>query len=184
MIRNMIKRIRIKNTWLWPDTGQIELAPMTLFFGKNGVGKTAICEYIRDMDDADPGSVIILDKPETGLHPESQMSMADMMIDAIIYRDKRTYNVVQLIIETHSEYFLRRIQRRIAEGVLPPNDIAAYHVQRERCEWNPVHGATIGTIDRLIIDTYGHIHNWPKDFFGDEMGEIIAQSKAAIKKRS
>jgi len=30
---------------------------------------------------------------------------------------------------------------------------------------------------------FGNIQNWPKDFFGDEMGDISSQMAAAIKKR-
>jgi hypothetical protein len=34
-----------------------------------------------------------------------------------------------------------------------------------------------------MIDTYGNIVNWPENFFGDEMEDIAAQSKAALEKR-
>ena len=30
---------------------------------------------------------------------------------------------------------------------------------------------------------YGNIQNWPENFFGDEMGDITEQAKAAMKKR-
>jgi hypothetical protein len=30
---------------------------------------------------------------------------------------------------------------------------------------------------------YGTIRNWPKNFFGDEMGDITEHAKAAMKKR-
>lgn len=35
----------------------------------------------------------------------------------------------------------------------------------------------------LEIDVFGNILNWPKNFFGDEMGDITAQAKAAMTKR-
>jgi hypothetical protein len=35
----------------------------------------------------------------------------------------------------------------------------------------------------LQIDIFGNIQNWPENFFGDEMDDITAQAKAAMKKR-
>jgi len=35
----------------------------------------------------------------------------------------------------------------------------------------------------LQIDILGNIKNWPENFFGDEMGDITEQAKAAMKKR-
>ena len=39
------------------------------------------------------------------------------------------------------------------------------------------------SLENLNIDLFGNIQNWPKDFFGDEMGDISSQMAAAIKKR-
>jgi len=39
------------------------------------------------------------------------------------------------------------------------------------------------TLWPLEIDIFGQFVNWPKDFSGDEMGDIAGQAKAAIKKR-
>ena len=42
---------------------------------------------------------------------------------------------------------------------------------------------TPATLEPLQIDIFGNIQNWPDKFFGDEMGDITEQAKAAIKKR-
>ena len=42
---------------------------------------------------------------------------------------------------------------------------------------------TPATLDPLQIDMFGNIQNWPENFFGDEMGDITEQAKAAMKKR-
>lgn len=169
----MIKSVIIKKINAGYDLGTIELAPITLIFGRNGAGKTDICDYIRGLYDYDPASVIIIDKPESGMHPKYQMDTADIIIDTVKHGTK------QIIAETHSEYLLRRLQRRIAEGVLHHKDVAVYHITDEYRGGKPYK-----TLDKLKIDESGNIHNWPDDFFGDELGEIIAQSKAALKKRS
>ena len=35
----------------------------------------------------------------------------------------------------------------------------------------------------LQIDIFGNIQNWPKNFFGDEMGDIAEQGKAVMYKK-
>jgi hypothetical protein len=38
-------------------------------------------------------------------------------------------------------------------------------------------------LEPLQIDEYGHIRNWPENFFGDEMTDIAEQAKAALLRR-
>ena len=38
----MLERLRIKNFKAWTDTGEIQLAPLTIFFGTNSSGKTSL----------------------------------------------------------------------------------------------------------------------------------------------
>ena len=35
----------------------------------------------------------------------------------------------------------------------------------------------------LEIDPYGNITNWPKDFFGDEMADLLAMTQAMMKRQ-
>ena len=55
------------------------------------------------------GSLTIVEQPEMHLHPEAQAALADFFIECLIKRNAR------FLIETHSEHFLLRLQRRIAE---------------------------------------------------------------------
>ena len=38
--------------------------------------------------------------------------------------------------------------------------------------------------ERLDVDMFGDIKNWPKDFFGDEMGDLTAKTKAAMRRQA
>ena len=38
-------------------------------------------------------------------------------------------------------------------------------------------------IEKLDVDAYGNITNWPQNFFGDEMGDLAAKAKAEMKRR-
>ena len=97
------------------------------------------------------------------------------MIDAILSYENGKERGIQLIIETHSEHFLRRLQRRIAEDALPTECLSAYFANANSM---PI------KLEELQVDKYGNILNWPSDFFGDEMGDITAQSLAAMEKRT
>jgi predicted ATPase len=121
-----------------------------------------LCSYVPK------GSIIILEHPEIHLHPSVQMGLADVFIDAIKTRK------VQIILESHSEYLLRRLQRRIAEEKLAKDDAALYF-----CDI--VDGAS--RLTPLELDDFGNITNWPKDFFGDEFGEMAATTEAAIERK-
>jgi predicted ATPase len=115
-----------------------------------------------------------MEQPEIHLHPNAQSALADVMIDVINSRENGVDRDIQLIIETHSEHFLRRLQRRIAEDVVPQDKVSAYFANIAK---------TPATLEPLQIDTYGNILNWPENFFGDEMSDITEQAKAALKKR-
>ena len=139
-----------------------------------GFGVSQVLPVLAQCFYAPPGSIILMEQPEIHLHPSAQSALADVMIDAIGSRENRKERGIQLIIESHSEHFLRRLQRRIAEGDVLKEEVSAYFANITR---------TPATLEPLDIDDYGNIKNWPQDFFGDEMGDIIEQSKAAIKAR-
>jgi predicted ATPase len=123
-----------------------------------------ICYYVPE------GATILLEQPEIHLHPSVQAGLADVFLDAT-----RTRNV-QIIFESHSEHLLRRLQRRIAEdgaGEIAPSTALYF------C--NVANGASVLT--ELDVDLLGNIKNWPRDFFGDEFGEMAAMTKAAMTRR-
>lgn len=118
-------------------------------------------------------SVVIFEQPEIHLHPAVQAELADLFIDAIRAKEGGTDRNIQFIIESHSEHLLRRLQRRIAEGALAPEDAALYFVDAAGGE---------ARIAELEMDEYGRIRNWPENFFGDAIGETEAQMDAMFHK--
>lgn len=114
------------------------------------------------------GSTIILEQPEIHLHPAVQSGLADVFIDAIKTRN------IQIILESHSEHLLRRLQRRIAEEQLDPTDAALYFVNMKK---------GISKLEKLKLDSYGNIHNWPENFFGNELEDMGAMLEAEMKRK-
>ena len=118
-----------------------------------------------------PNSTIWMEQPEIHLHPQVQAELADVFISATHSSENGKARNVQLIVESHSEHFLNRLQRRIAEGGITPDDVAIYFCKR-------VGSAT--ELEPLEVNLYGDIENWPENFFGDEMADLTARTVAAM----
>ena len=117
---------------------------------------------------APEGSILILEQPEAHLHPKVQSELADVLIDVVKNRN------VQIILESHSEHLLLRLMRRIAEEEISVDQTALYFCQ--------INDGT-SEIERLNMDEYGNIRNWPQDFFGDATGELIKKTRAEMQRR-
>jgi predicted ATPase len=118
-------------------------------------------------------SIVIFEQPEIHLHPRVQSDLADLFVDAIRTRENGVPRDCQFIIESHSEHFLRRLQRRIAEQELSNEDAALYFVHGQ---------GTSARIEELDVDLFGNIRNWPDGFFGDEMADIVARTDAQARR--
>jgi hypothetical protein len=118
-------------------------------------------------------SIVIFEQPEIHLHPRVQAELADLFVDAIYAREGGVERGCQFIIESHSEHFLRRLQRRIAEEKLAAKDAALYFVHTE---------ADGARLEELDVDTFGNIRNWPEGFFGDEMEDLVARTEAQARR--
>ncbi len=114
------------------------------------------------------GSTVLMEQPEIHLHPKVQSGLADVMLNVAAVRN------VQIVVESHSEHLMRRLQRRVAEGSASPEDVKLYFVSSQGSQAH---------LSDLRLNEWGEIENWPESFFGDEMGEIAAITEASLKKK-
>ncbi len=114
------------------------------------------------------GSTVVLEQPEIHLHPSVQAGLADIILETALVRR------VQVILESHSEHLLRRLQLRVAEEAAGPDDIGLYF-----CD----HDGTKSEIRKLDLNLFGEIENWPADFFGDPFGETAAIVRAGLRRQ-
>lgn len=140
-----------------------------------GFGVSQVLPALVQAFYAPPGSIVWMEQPEIHLHPRVQCELADAFISAVQAREGGKPRNVQLIVESHSEHFLTRLQRRVAEGEVSTEEVAIYFCRR----------GTDGTeLEPLRMNRFGDIENWPDDFFGDEMGEMTARTVAAMARQS
>lgn len=111
------------------------------------------------------GTTTVIEQPEIHLHPKMQAELADLSIDITKTNQSR------LIIETHSEYLLKRLRRRIAEGHMAAADVAIYLVNGSAASRR-----TKSTLEELEIGDQGSF-KWPADFTETEFEDTIAFAK-------
>ena len=139
-----------------PDSAKVTLADMG--YGLSQFLPVLVhCYYVPE------GSTLILEQPGIHLHPKVQSQLADLLIEVVIERN------LQILVESHSEHLLNRLQRRIAEEKISVDKTALYFCHNE---------AGVSNIEKLEMDELGNIKNWPPKFFGDEMGDLLAMTKA------
>lgn len=140
-----------------------------------GFGVSQVLPVIVELFYAPENSIIFIEQPEIHLHPAAQAQLADVIIDAINMSENGNKRNIQIILETHSEHLLRRLQRRIAEKKLDQEQLRAYFANNNNN--NPA------VLEQLEVDEYGNIKNWPKDFFGDMEEDIYQQAHWTIERR-
>jgi predicted ATPase len=127
-----------------------------------GFGASQLLPIIVEGIYAKKGSVLLIEQPEIHLHPKLQAMLADLFID--IVKDGK-----QVIVETHSEHILLRLQRRVAENILSHKDIAIYYFEPSE------EGSKITYVE---MNEDGTLKTWPKGFFEEDLEESYLLLKA------
>jgi predicted ATPase len=132
-----------------------------------GFGISQLLPIIVEGIYADKGSILLIEHPEIHLHPKAQAELMDLFID--IAKDDK-----QLIVETHSDHLIFRLQRRIAEGELSCDDVVIYSFET----------TGEGTkITKVKLNEDGTIEDWPKGFFEIEVEETKSFLNALAERR-
>lgn len=139
-----------------------------------GFGISQVLPVVAQVFYAPPSSTVLIEQPEIHLHPRAQSELGDLLIAATTAREDSRPRNVQLIIESHSEHLLRRIQRRVAEEDIQPEHIALYFCYP---------GPSGSIIEELELDRFGNILNWPPDFFGDELEDVAVQADVGMQRK-
>jgi len=109
-------------------------------------------------------SLTIIEQPEIHLHPKMQAELADLFIDIIYNSEHRPDRY--LLVETHSEYILKRIRRRIAEKKLNYEDVSIYFIQPRTSK------SDYAEIQEIEIDK-GGAFKWPREFYEEDLEDTI-----------
>lgn len=105
----------------------------------------------------------IVEQPELHLHAAAQAPLADLFIDTALQGRGQT------LVETNSESILLRVQRRVAEGMLRPDQVALYFVEMTD------QGSQLKPIG---LNPDGELDWWPAGVFEEDFDEVAAIRRA------
>jgi len=120
-----------------------------------GFGLTYVLPVVTAILSSKPGDLLIIENPESHLHPSGQVIIAKLMAIA-------AENGVQIIVETHSDHILNGVRTSIKGKDIKPENALIYFLSRdimanEHC----------ANVDKVTIDSKGRIDHWPVDFFDE-----------------
>lgn len=138
-----------------------------------GVGVSQVLPIIVMLLLSKRNDMIIFEQPELHLHPKIQSRLCDLIIAS-------STSQRQCIVETHSEYIINRLRLRIAQSSQPEitkNNIL-YFVNKVE---------SYSFFEKVDINRFGAIPNWPEGFFDQTDKEIekilIAANNKSKKER-
>ena len=117
---------------------------------------------------APEGSTLILEQPGMHLHPKVQSKLANLLIEVVTKRN------LQVLVESHSEHLLTRLQLRIAKEKIGADETALYFCENKD---------GVSEMKSLELDEFGNIKNWPPDFFGTVRGDLVKMTKFQMKRQ-
>lgn len=145
-----------------PDKSSVEINLSDAGTGLTQVLPLVVQRIFEDLTSRG-GGIEIVEQPELHLHPAAHGPLADLYIAA------SAHDGACFIIETHSENFVLRLRRRIAEG-LNPNRVKLYWVNDSARPGSQV--------DEITIHSNGDVSNWPATVFSEDFEEVRAIREA------
>jgi CRISPR-associated Cas5-like protein len=115
-----------------------------------GYGLTYAFPILVALLAAGPAQIVVIDSPESHLHPSAQSQMGRMLA-ALASAG------VQIIVETHSDHLLNGVRLAVRDGTLLPEDLRIHFFQGPNGKG---HGVTTPG-----VGARGEIYEWPEGFF-------------------
>ena len=108
---------------------------------------------------AKKGDLIILENPESHLHPKGQSALAKLMACA-------ASEGIQIICESHSDHIINGIRVSVKEELLNNDKVAVYYYSKDSLQETQC--------TRIRVDKSGNLDNYPTGLL-DEWGELMAR---------
>ncbi|MDJ0660887.1 MAG: DUF3696 domain-containing protein [Crocosphaera sp.] len=126
-----------------------------------GFGVTYVLPILVAILSAKPGALIILENPESHLHPRGQSRIGQLMALAASCG-------IQIIVETHSDHILNGIRLMTKKQQINADDIAIHYFTRGKKE-----GKYQTEVISPKIYQDGGIDQWPDGFFDQAENDLM-----------
>lgn len=134
-----------------------------------GTGVSQLLPVLVMCLQAPAGSLLLLEQPELHLNPAVQQRLADFLL-AVAANGRQT------IVETHSDYMVYRLRRRVAED--PADD-----VRRRLTILFAERNNGVSTYTAVQPSRDGSLPEWPRGFFDQAAADAEALLRAGMRKR-
>lgn len=134
-----------------------------------GVGASQVLPILVMALLAPPGTLLIFEQPEIHLHPRVQSLLGDFFLSMGQIGK-------QCLVETHSEYLVRQLCLRVAEGDRADilKLVKMYFVERR---------GNASTFREVTPNQYGAVLDWPAGFFDEGTLQAESTIRVASQKR-
>jgi len=149
-----LQQVNLTYSYTYGDNTTDKYTPLNV-----GFGITYVLPVIVAILKAKPNDLLIIENPESHLHPAGQSKVAELCAIA-------SANGVQIIVETHSDHFLNGIMIATKNKILKPQESKIYFFKKEQDELET-------KVDELNINSEGKIDKWPKDFFDQYENDMM-----------
>ena len=127
---------------------ELQLSPLNMPFGNSYVLPIVLAVLT-----APEGSMILIENPESHLHPSAQIRLGELLSCAA--------NVgVQIVVETHSDHLMNGIRMACHQGLIRNNDIEMDLIGVEQ------DGITHSR-QNVRLDSDGYVESWVPGFFDE-----------------
>lgn len=116
-----------------------------------GVGTTQLLPIIIESVNSEEESTLIIEEPETHIHPNAQSKLADLFVDCAKKQNKK------FIVETHSIFLITQLQILVAQGKISPGDVKVYYFLQDE------EGSKL--LDMKLTPKGQFQEEWPSGFF-------------------
>ena len=127
-----------------------------------GFGILYVLPVILALLMAKPGDVVLVENPESHLHPRGQAAVGRLLAAAAA-------NGVQVFCESHSDHIINGVRVAVKEGMIHHSQLAVYYFSRN------VHAEEHQTeITEIMVDRYGELNHYPEGLL-DEWNNLLVK---------
>jgi predicted ATPase len=117
--------------------------------------------------------VLIVEQPELHLHPAAHGALADLMVESA--SPGQVWEPATCLIETHSEQFIMRVRRRVAEGKIPADHVKIWSLNHISAG---AENAPPEQLRVISLDADGNPDSWPVGVFEEALDDLTAMRKS------
>lgn len=160
--------VRVEDRGKLGRTIAIDVAGVERDLTTVGVGVSQLLPVVVLLLSVPSDSIVLLEQPELHLHPAVQSRLGDFF--ALARPD------VRIVVETHSEYLVTRLRRRVVDRRLDGEACSIIFSEMKD---------GVGTLRRLRVGPLGNLSEWPPGFFDEseqEAARIVEATASRLKK--